>query len=85
MNQQAKRLYEKVIDFKRFAIVLLAVGAFFFLGSIIPFEKTDMELNITILASMSFLALSVLFFAFSKQCQIQLSNMDEDQDFFSKG
>ncbi|WP_042458640.1 YrhC family protein [Neobacillus dielmonensis] len=85
MKQQAKRLYEKMVDFKRFAIILLAVGVFFFLGVIVPAEKTDMALNIMILASLSFLALSILFFTISKQCQIRLMDMDEDHDFFSQG
>jgi hypothetical protein len=81
MKAQAKNLYEKMVDYKRFATVLLAVGAFFYLGVIIPNEtKSAADLNIMILSSMSFIAVSILFFIQSKKCQIKLSEMEENQD-----
>ncbi|MDQ1144948.1 MAG: YrhC family protein [Bacillus sp. (in: firmicutes)] len=85
MKQQAKSLYEKMVDFKRFATILLAVGVFFYLGLIIPSDtKSEMDVNIMVLSSLSFLALSILFFIQSKQCQIKLSEMDEGQDYLMK-
>jgi hypothetical protein len=81
MKAQAKNLYEKMVDYKRFATVLLAVGAFFYLGVIIPNEtKSAADLNIMILSSMSFIAVSILFFIQSKKYQIKLSEMEENQD-----
>ena len=85
MKQQTRTLYEKMVDLKRFGMVLLALGVFFFLGVIIPSDtKSAMDVNIMILTSMSFLAASVLFFTQSKQCQIKLMDMEDAQDYFLK-
>lgn len=85
MKQKTRSLYEKMVDFKRFGTVLLAVGIFFFIGAIIPSDtKTDMDLNICILSSMSFLAASILFFTFSKQCEMKLLEIEDGQDYYSK-
>ncbi|WP_312473924.1 YrhC family protein [Neobacillus sp.] len=85
MKQQTKVLFEKMVDYKRFGTVLLAVGIVFFLGIIIPFEaKSEMDVNIMILSSMSFLAVSILLFIQSKQCQLKLLEMEVDEDFFMK-
>ena len=78
MDKQTKGLYEKMVDFKQFAVVLLAVGVFFFLGIIIPSDiKSEMDVNIMMIASMSFLAVSILLFIQSKQCQIKLMDMED--------
>ena len=85
MKQQSKNLYGKLVDFKRFGIVLLAVGAFFFLGVIIPMDnKTPMELNIMILSSMVFLTASLFFFIQSKECQAKLLEMEDGDEFNHK-
>lgn len=85
MEQQSKNLLEKMVDFKRFAIALLAVGVFFYLGVIIPsIPKTEMDVNIMMLSSMSFLAVSILFFIQSKQCQLKLLNMENGHDHSKK-
>lgn len=81
MNGHVKDLYGKMVDYKRFAIVLLTVGVFFFLGVILPSAaKTEMELNIMIIGSLAFLAASILFFTFSKQCEMKLLDMEEDPE-----
>ena len=81
MNQQYKNLTNKMADFKRFGVVLLSIGVFFFLGVIIPSESKDpMDLNIMIIASMSFLASSIFFFIQSKQCEMKLIEMEEGQE-----
>jgi predicted MFS family arabinose efflux permease len=78
VDKQTKKIHEKMVDFKQFAVVLLAVGVFFFLGVIIPSEsKSEMDVNIMMIASMSFLAVSILFFIQSKQCQIKLMDMED--------
>jgi predicted MFS family arabinose efflux permease len=78
VDKQTKSLYEKMVDFKQFAIVLLAVGVFFFLGVIIPSDsKSEMDINIMMISSMSFLAVSILFFIQSKQCQLKLMDNED--------
>ncbi|MCM3692335.1 YrhC family protein [Neobacillus niacini] len=78
MDKQTKSLNEKMVDFKQFAIVLLAVGVFFFLGVIIPSDfKSEMDVNIMMISSMSFLAVSILFFIQSKQCQLKLMDIED--------
>jgi predicted MFS family arabinose efflux permease len=78
VDKQTKSLYEKMVDFRQFAIVLLAVGVFFFLGVIIPSDsKSEMDVNIMMISSMSFLAVSILFFIQSKQCQLKLMDNED--------
>ena len=78
MDKQTKGLYEKMVDFKQFAVVLLAVGVFFFLGVIIPSDtKSEMDVNIMMISSMSFLAVSILLFIQSKQCQLKLMDIED--------
>lgn len=81
-NNSAKHLYEKMVDLKRFAVLLLSVGVFFYLGVIIPFDtKTTMDLNIMMLASTSFIAVSLLFFIQAKQCHAKLIELEEDDKY----
>jgi hypothetical protein len=80
MKQQSENLYEKMVDFKRFALILLAVGVFFYLGAIIPTSKSPEDLNMMIFTSISFLAASILFFVQFKQCQRKLLDMEEGQE-----
>ncbi|MGG3469334.1 YrhC family protein [Neobacillus pocheonensis] len=85
MKQQSKILFEKMVDFRRFALTLFAFGVFFYLGSIIPYAgKSVMDLNMMILASMSFLAVSILFFIQVKQCQLKLIELEDGQDNFKE-
>jgi predicted MFS family arabinose efflux permease len=78
VDKQTKSLYEKMVDFKQFAVVLLAVGVFFFLGVIIPSNtKSEMDVNIMMISSMSFLAVSILLFIQSKQCQLKLMDIED--------
>ncbi len=67
MKQDSKVLYDKMVDFKRFAVLLLAVGVFFYLGVIIPSEtKTGMDLNIMVISSIHFWW-SQLYFLFNQK------------------
>ncbi|EIJ78961.1 hypothetical protein PB1_15424 [Bacillus methanolicus PB1] len=85
MNQNAKKLYEKMVDYKRFAVVLLAVGAFFYLGAVIPSAtKVMADLYIKMAATTGFLAGSVLFFILSKQCQTRLMELEEGREYIMK-
>ncbi|WP_254842618.1 YrhC family protein [Bacillus sp. MRMR6] len=80
LEQRAKKLAEKMADFRRFAIILLAVGVFFYLGVIIPSDKSEMDLNIMMMASMSLLAISIFLFIQAKKCQLKLMDMEEGND-----
>ncbi len=81
MEKNSKNIYEKMVDFKHFAVILLAVGVFFFLGVIIPTDsKTEMDINIMMISSTSFLAASIFLFIQSKQCQLKLMEMEDGRE-----
>ncbi|MED1468331.1 YrhC family protein [Bacillus salipaludis] len=85
MKTQTKHLFEKMVDFKRFATVLLAVGVFFYLGVIIPSGSKDpTDLNIMMIVSASFLVVSILFFAQAKMYKMKLMEMEDDHEHLSK-
>ncbi|UII54964.1 YrhC family protein [Cytobacillus spongiae] len=78
MKQQTKHLNDKMVDCKRFAIVLLAVGALFYLGSIIPSETDHtFEIYIKLTTSIVFLGSSIILFMKSKSIRKQLEKMEE--------
>lgn len=77
-NNTGKILLEKMNDFKRFAVVLLAVGSFLYLGVIIPSgEKMLTDLYIMMCSSMLFLAGSIYFFSLSNQIKSKLDDINE--------
>jgi hypothetical protein len=81
----AKKIYEKMIDYKQFATVLLTVGVFFYLGTIIPSATKVMEdIYIATGASVGFLAGSILFFSLSKMYRNQLIQSEEGQELLMK-
>ncbi len=80
-----KSLFAKMLDYKRYGIVLLAVGAFFYLGVIIPsVAKSDFDMNIMMGASLIFLTFSVLFLNQSKICRRRLLESEEGQEYMMK-
>nr|WP_257391908.1 YrhC family protein [Mesobacillus jeotgali] len=82
---KARQLYEKMVDFKQFATILLAVGAFFYLGTIIPSEtKVMTDIYIATGASVVFLAVSIVFFSFAKKYRNQLIESEEGQELLMK-
>ncbi|MBS8264999.1 hypothetical protein DYI25_11150 [Mesobacillus boroniphilus] len=85
MEMDAKQLYEKMVDFKQYATVLLAVGVFFYLGTIIPSETKIMtDLYIATGASIGFLAGSISFFSIAKKYRNQLIETEEGQEMLMK-
>jgi hypothetical protein len=85
MKNQAKQLYEKMVDLKRFAVILLAAGVFFYLGVIIPSDtKSTMDVNIMVIASTTFIAISLLLFINVKHCREKLLEMEEDNEILKK-
>jgi predicted MFS family arabinose efflux permease len=85
MENQAKKLFEKMQDLKRFAVILLAAGSFFYLGVIIPSATNNtMNVNIMMIASTVFIAVSLLLFIHAANCQEKLQAMEDDEEFFQK-
>ncbi|MDP4104838.1 MAG: YrhC family protein [Bacillota bacterium] len=85
MKNEAKQLYEKMVDLKRFAVILLAAGVFFYLGVIIPSAtKSTMDVNIMIIASTAFIAVSLLLFINEKLCRKKLLALEESDEILKK-
>lgn len=84
MKNKAKKLYENMVDFKQFAVLFLALGAFLYLGVIIPSEKTEVAQYILICVSLLFLVNSMILFNFSKKMRNKLLEMDEGQEYLMK-
>ena len=83
--QKAKRYYEKMVDYKQFARVMLALSAFLYLGVIIPsVEKNQTDLIILMSVTTIFLVGSILFLIRSKSYYHKLLNMEEGQEFLIK-
>ncbi|MDP4162903.1 MAG: YrhC family protein [Bacillota bacterium] len=85
MKSQAKVIYEKMVDFKRFAIILLATGSFLYLGILIP-SDSQTHLNTTglMIFSLALLAASAIFFLRSKKCQSMLLETEDGEEYLSK-
>lgn len=74
-----KALKEKVVDYTRFAHVLLSLGVFMFLGVVIPDpEKGAFEVNLAMIMSVIFLAGS--FFFYYKSSRINQKMLDEREE-----
>ncbi|WP_442595100.1 YrhC family protein [Neobacillus sp. D3-1R] len=84
MKIEIKKVYEKMIDFHRFATVLLAVAVFLYLGVIIPKDSTQMNQLVGMGGTILFLSLSILFFFQSKKLRKRLEDTEEGQNFLMK-
>ncbi|PEZ83358.1 YrhC family protein [Bacillus sp. AFS017274] len=79
-KQTVALLRSKMVDFKYFAITLLCVGSFFYLGTILPSGyKAMIDTYVYIGATIMFLGMSIVFFSLSKKYKKILAEMD-DQD-----
>ena len=80
-----KQIYEKMVDYRYFGIVLLTVGAFFYLGIIIPSAvQSASDSYISTAASTGSLLLSIVFFRLSKSLRKQLIETEEGQEYITK-
>lgn len=85
MNHSAKHVFEKMVDFKTFGKVLLAVGVFFYLGSVLPsVSKSILETYIMLGASTVFLLTAIIFFLLSKVQYNKLLEMEEGLKYINK-
>ncbi|WP_349727961.1 YrhC family protein [Peribacillus frigoritolerans] len=79
-KQTVALLRSKMVDFKQFAITLLCVGSFFYLGTILPSgDKAMIDTYVFMGATITFLCMSIVFFSLSKKYKKTLAEMD-DQD-----
>ncbi|MFS0668906.1 YrhC family protein [Peribacillus frigoritolerans] len=79
-KQTAAMLRSKMVDFKQFAITLLCVGSFFYIGTILPTgDKAMIDKYVYMGATIMFLGISIVFFSLSKKYKKILAEMD-DQD-----
>lgn len=77
VNSNVKAIQDKVTDFNRFGMVLLAVSVFMFIGVLIPSEGKEMQqTSVMMIATILFLAAS--FFSFKKATSYkkQLNELD---------
>ncbi|WP_163101857.1 YrhC family protein [Peribacillus alkalitolerans] len=75
MEKQNKVCQNKMVDNKRFAITLLAVGVFFYLGAVIPSEgKSEFDTYVMFGSSVGFLGGSIFYFFRSKAFKNKLNN-----------
>ena len=85
LMQKAKQYYEKMVDYKQFARVMIAISAFLYLGVIIPSgDKNQTDLIMMMTVSTIFLIGSILFLIRSKSYYQRLLNMEEGQEFLRK-
>lgn len=79
-KQTVAMLRSKMVDFKQFAITLLCVGSFFYIGTILPTgDKAMIDTYVYMGATIMFLGISIVFFSLSKKYKKILAEMD-DQD-----
>lgn len=75
MNNNGEKFTAKMTDYRRFAIILLCVGSFFYLGTILPSEGKTLYSTIGyLLASVLFLIASIICFLQAIKCKKQLEN-----------
>lgn len=85
MKIDVKKIYEKMIDYHRFATVLLAVGVFFYLGVIIPNESNTIVSQLVGLGgSILFLVGSIVYFHQSKLLRKRLEDTEDGQEYLMK-
>lgn len=75
-----RELHELMVDFKQYAIVLLAVGTFLYMGVLIPEEyvyRTKIEEYVLLGATTLFFVFSIICFQRSLKYRKQLESMDE--------
>ena len=83
--QKAKGYYEKMVDYKQFARVMLALSAFLYLGVIISsVEKSQTDLILMMSVTTIFLVGSIFFLIRSKAYYQKLLNMEDGQEFLIK-
>jgi undecaprenyl pyrophosphate phosphatase UppP len=79
MNPNIKEIQDKVADYSRFGMVLLAVSVFMFIGVLIPNEGKEMlQLYSMMAATTVFLGAALYFFQKVNGYKKKLNEVDEE-------
>lgn len=85
VKHSAKLIFEKMVDYKTYGKVLLAIGSFFYLGVVIPsVSKSIMDTYIMLGTSLFFLFASILFFYRSKIQYHRLLEIEEGLEYLNR-
>ncbi|MGP3609253.1 YrhC family protein [Anoxybacillus sp. PDR2] len=76
-QRERKQLRAKVNDYKMYSLVLLAIGALFYLGVILPGALEAGKKPLILIAIAAFLAASIYFLRRSASCRRMLEDEDE--------
>ncbi|WP_421380025.1 YrhC family protein [Bacillus salacetis] len=80
MKNIKKNLNDKLIDYKRFAFVLVSLSVFLYLGAVLPVEeKTLFKTYMLMSGTIVMLGFSGLFFYRAAKLKKQLADMDDEQ------
>ncbi|WP_456273949.1 YrhC family protein [Bacillus sp. AK031] len=80
MENIKKIINDKIIDYKRFAFVLVSLSVFLYLGAVLPVEeKTLMKTYVLMGGTVVLLAFSGMFFYQAARLKKKLSDMDDEQ------
>ncbi|KHD86820.1 YrhC family protein [Heyndrickxia ginsengihumi] len=76
--RKAKELYGKMMDFKIYAFITLAVTGFIYLGAVLPVEgKTEKMTEIMMTGNIVFIGIAALFFFLSRKYYEELQQSEE--------
>ncbi|AKP47897.1 MULTISPECIES: YrhC family protein [Bacillus] len=79
MENQCKKIKEKIVDFKRFGCTLTALSVFLYLGVVLPVEgKTEIQTNMLMAGTVVLIIGSALFFYKAQKYHVQLTEYEED-------
>ena len=83
--EKVKGYYEKMVDYKRFAFILVAITAFLYIGTLLPFEgKTLTKTYVLMGGSVGFIFISCLLFYLSYYYRKVLLESEEGQEYLTK-
>jgi hypothetical protein len=75
-----KNINDKIIDYKRFAFVLVSLSVFLYLGAVLPVEeKTLFKTYMLMGGTVTMLGFSGLFFYQAARLKKKLTEMDDEQ------
>lgn len=80
MKNIKKTINDKIIDYKRFAFVLVSLSVFLYLGAVLPLEEKTLMQTYTLMGGTLFLlSFSGVFFFQAAKLKKKLTDMDDEQ------
>lgn len=75
-EREQKSLRLKMLDYQRFSFIFMFLGAFLYIGTIIPFAgKTEMKTNMLTFASLAIIIVSLLFYWRMRKAKDELNKI----------